>query len=1005
MVLEIITYGGGSALNTVFEALARLGQSNIMGNLIFITFSIAYIHSVITQMAENNLRQEIVRFFFALLFIGAMVCPTCSVLIIDEAVNQEKKIDNVPLGIALIGSIVSQVTDYTTKGFELHFSIPDDSFASFRKGGVLFVSTILKEASAVGIQDPRLERNFRAFTRQCIIPDIRIKARYTLERLAAAENMWALIRDNTSPLRGFDYDNGTQEPQFMVCRAGARELDRDLTREANAHVSLLSFKLAGTNGTTKTGAAEPGGQKKLAVAKKAILEFLQPTHEIFTRMTGDSFEILKQHMVRNYLITSAQKNAMVVNASAAAQAYGIARAKEAQANSMFISGQLAPENLVYLYTVFQELSYAAFAIVILLLPFNIGFSVLRKYIGLVVWVHSWPIVFAIINCLQTDALYNATIAAANFVDPTNGTAHVFWNLFTNNQILEANRRIALITGTMISSVPVITLFLVYGAGQAVHVASGWFRSQDAAADSSAHSMTDGRVDGDSVNINNRSIGIDTRYKLNTHAEQHGMGATFDLMSGSRLSTTPGGDLVLDQTGSLSRTAASFRLSDAIQSSIQQQSMLAQNAMYSAQENYTNALAASTTSGIQLALNDGFNVSSGQHYGHSESNSFGHAVSDLKRFTTQFSHDNGITEQQTASLLAQAHLSSKLGLPTKLVTKAISKLGNSDGDLTNAERLELDSMGGGVSPDNLGKAGKIAKSVGKILNFGPNLRVDGGVDYKNSADAAEKFQKLVNFYNENNLDNKFDEIVRGSKDLHYNESNERQRQLADTHRQALENMERASHDYHASMQHQKSISDLANLSKLSSATVEHNLQQLLVEQVANMHDSEGNRLGFSGADKLLNDPIVSKPYIEQVVEKHIKDVGDIYQQHALNPVDLAGHYEEGKDRFSSMDEMMATSHREAEHIRELAKHEELNNDDPNRISTQAKAFYEQDQQHVREEITAIEERVVNDGTAHTEMVDAMRDQKEKGLLHRSANNFFNNIGGKDKDKVKGNTGDV
>ena len=1011
MALEIITYGGGAALNTIFESLARFGNSSLMGDLIFLTFSVAYIHSIITQMAGNNLRQEIIRLFFALLFVGVMVMQSTTVVIRDESVNQNKPIDNVPLGVALIGSFVSQVADHTTRGLETLFSVPDDSFLGFRKGGVLFASTILRETSKAEIRNPRLERNFRAFTRQCIIPDVRIKARYTLEQLAAASDPWEFIKNNTSPLRGINYEGADSHiPQFMVCRAAAIALDGDLRQEALTHHHKLAFRFTGSKGERQGDVAEQFSTAKIGLVRNAIAGELRVVHTDFTKMTGDSFSILKQHMVRNYLLNSAQKNAMVVNAPAAAQAYGIARAREVQSNNMFITGQLAPENLVYLYNVFQALTYASFIIVILLIPFNIGFSVFQKYIGLIVWIHSWPIIFAIINCIQTEALYGVTSAAASFIDPSTGQPGVGWNLFTNLDILEANKRTALMTGSLVSSVPVFALILVYGAGQAVHVASGWMKSMDAAGEGGARDMTDGKVEGDSVNINNRSIGIDNRYKSNTFGEQRGGGMTMDLDSGSSVTQTRDGKSILSQH--MSNTAAGVRMSDAVQASVQKQSMAAQSALAANQEAYSEALANTTATGIQLAINDGFNVSSGTHWGNSEANSFSQAVGDAKKLTTQFARDNGLTEQQAASLLTSAELSLRAGLPTNMIGGAIRAFGKKNSGVpasslegvgsvpTDGNTTTSDAITGVVANQSnvkpagkLAKAGNIAKGVLKALIPEVNLTGKGGLDYKNISDATDKFSKAVNFYKENSLDKKFDIITRSSKDLNYNENNIRNKDLANTHRQGLENLARASKDLNVSMQRNKSISDLANIVKTSGASVEHNLQQLLVDGISNMTDEFGNKLGTKVADSILSDPVKSKPYIDKFLESHVEDVEKIYGSNALSKGDLQKFYDGGKENMKNADVLQAESAQSVNNIEEQAKAEGIGVDGSN-ISKEAVDLYEHNKEVITTEIVEQGNTIANDGERHENLVEKGRDQTDKGLLNRSASNFFNNIGGRD-----------
>ena len=819
--------------------------SGLFKELIFFAFSAAIGFDTLKNAQQGNHGQAITKLVFSLVFVAAFVLAPGNVIIEDRALNEKREVTNLPLAVVMLGGAISQLTDAITHNYETHFSIPDDNFLSFRRYGTLFGANLLRSVDKAEIHTPRLSSNMKQFMAQCIVPDIRIKARYTAEQLWNAPKPWDLIKDNTSPLRGILYDPGVGEPVFRTCQEAAVAINNDLDLEAKREAAQMGFSLSRLFNSGKESPSLE--QKSKSYMKDAVENQLGLAHQFFFDASSSSFDILKQHMIRNYIQSMPETYAVMKGASSAAQAYGLARAQLTQENSVFISGMLSPDNLLRIYTIFQAIIYGSLPIIVLLIPFSIGWSVVGMYTGALVWVHSWPIFFAIINYIQNEALYTSLSAASKTVTGFEEGAPVFatgWTVMNSPAIASANYDVSQTAGMMIASVPVISFIIVKGAHQAVHVASNWFAKGEGAAQESAGRMTDGDVSGGNVNIGNRTAHNESMYHVNRKPSFTGAGFDSELMSGSRLGVTGNGERILNQAPGISQTATDFRCSDMIQESFRTQSQNALNTMQGHQDSYGDSIGQASLSAMRIAQSGGFGESSGQQYHTSDGVSIDTVASESQRLVSRFARENNMNEQQAARLLTgvTGYMSAGWGSKNSVVGKAIKGLSGVDAE-------------GGV-------------------------RTEGGISYGNDTMTEDKVSAAYDFAKENGLDKKFGELVKASKDINYSDNQRVSTDLSSDHSANLQRMTNAGSSYQTSVQNYKSVSDLAEQARTQGTSINSNLQNYLVKTISQMDDGHGNELGITKADQLLRDPDKARPYLEHILEHRQEELKGLYDQHAL-----------------------------------------------------------------------------------------------------------------------------
>ena len=850
---EIITYGGGDVLNGVFEAIARMrgvGHGSVMSGLVVIAVLCGYIKTMVTNALDSNINTSIRWAVSVIIFLSFMYVPTVTVIICDKTVNQSKAIANVPLGVALLASISSQVGHLLAQEFEDQFQIPQDSHRRYTKYGTLFSSSLISAASQFEIVSPRFERNFRNFARQCVLYDVRIGAHYTLDDLIYAKNGWKLIKEKTSSLRMFDYHDGTNN-EVVTCKNGALKLDQDLTLEAEKHVKVFKWRFF------SKAEQQPDDDEfsiaKAQMAQNYLKSQIPGAHAFLTKMSGSATDILKQHMVRNAIKDSVIKNAQIVGANAAAQGFAIARAQEHQRNTFQIIGSFAAKNLPELTICMQAILYGSFMIMFLIVVQPGGFAILKRFAGIILWIQSWPPLFAIVNYIQTEKLRSATLAAASFVDQS-GNVATGWNLFTSPAIVQANLDVASYAGFYSMLVPVIAISLVHGVSSFLTLATHIGGLTQSSASHAAEEATTGNYNFGNVNADNYSGNNTSANHYNTAASFAARRSDWELSSGSTLTATGDGSLVLNQMTGSSQLMTSVRLNDLYSASIQRQSQEAETALYNDSTSYGASIMDTTVKAINLAKMAGNTQSDGTHsqYGHNAAIS--NALSQQQAISNRLMEEYKINEEQSIQLMAAANL----GLQKELGGKEIP---------LNPADLALRAL-------NI--KGNIGGSVG-----GKSLSI---------ATAQEAVQRAQDLMTSENATQSLDTVIRAAQDGHFNTGSDKQARVSEDFRTSLDEMHRQESNYNTSLQKLEGLQKMSSFLQSSSLNIDQNLQQHTFEQVANLTDEAGNRLGEVEADRILKDPILAKNYIDKIVTEGINNLETQYNNTALSHDQINNNYQ-------------------------------------------------------------------------------------------------------------------
>lgn len=221
-MLEIYTIYGGGMWKTALDAVVTLIGSNTFSTLMRMAGTFAVLAVVLTFIKQRNPMVFVQWLAIFMLVTTILVVPKRSVQIIDISDPAAVwKTDNVPVGLAAIASLTTSVGYKMSSTYDMLMSRPDS--VTYSKTGMLFGSQIVAETSDFTTQNPELAQMLPDYVENCVIGDILLNGKYTVNQLLNSTDPLALITSNPSPLRGI-FKMTSSARQFLTCQQAATEI-------------------------------------------------------------------------------------------------------------------------------------------------------------------------------------------------------------------------------------------------------------------------------------------------------------------------------------------------------------------------------------------------------------------------------------------------------------------------------------------------------------------------------------------------------------------------------------------------------------------------------------------------------------------------------------------------------------------------------------------------------------------------------------------------------------
>ncbi len=606
----IYTITGGDWLADSLNAVAVLTASATWGTLI----KWASIFSVLAVVWSWLQKKDVLTFikWVAVMVIvpGVLIANKHSVQVIDitdpTAVHQ---VDNVPGGLAIPASFITSIGYALTQSYEEVFHRPDA--VSYNKTGMLFGSELVKASTGFTFADGTIAGLFSDYVQNCVIGDIFLNHKYSMEDLMNSTDPYSMIFEKPSPLRGIFDKAGS----FQTCQQAAVTLQQQI------------------------GTDSSGGGKTFSYWAQKLFGAKTNREQLFASLLGDSYGyfynagssasgIIKQNVVMNGLRKGISAYAARNGDTASMMNIATETATEKQIMQQSVSANIAMKYLPIMQTVLLGMMIGLFPVMIVLAIINtLTWTVLKGYIFTLAYLQAWPLLFAILNNAMTFYL-----KAGGAYDVT---------LSNLSQIQQQHSMIASTAGWLSLSIPFIAYGMVKGLGGVVSQAGSYLSNMTQGVASQASSQA---VDG-TYAFNNMQTDNVQGFKWDTNSSYASGRTDQQLANGAMQGTTADGTTIVNSTTGTSKLPMDLNFGRAMSSSAQRLARESQVQAETSLQGYNHAVNSAFNQAKQFSQQSGNSDTQSNSANDSQTVQAQQALSRMQSIAHDRAVRHGVTDQQ------------------------------------------------------------------------------------------------------------------------------------------------------------------------------------------------------------------------------------------------------------------------------------------------------------------------------------------------------------------------
>lgn len=560
MALDIWVVSSGGMITMGLNAVATVMENGGWKSTIWVAEMLGIAFCVMTYLRTHNMTAM---FGWGLTFVlvtALLLTPKVTVVVNDlTAPDTIGRVDNVPVGLAMPLYLMTGVGYTLTTTYEDNFHFPDER--SYTKTGMLFASKLLQDSFTIDSRNPVLAYNMGEYAKNCVVPDIMLNHKYSMQDVMESEDVQAQIFSNPSPLRAIYWRDATGT-MFMVCRDAAPRLKNLLTAESN-----------NTGSTFMAHAVRmlPGNNAPQTV----YAEQLAGSYEYFLGSSKSAQSIMMQNIAVAGLRRGLNSYVKGMNDTASMVDIASEQSLMKLRLSHAVSYTIATEVLPQLHTVLLLFCICIFPVMVLALYVReIAWSVIKSYLNFMGSLMLWPVMFAIFNFAVNYSTQNSFHASG----PT---------LSNMNRLMETSTTTAGIAGWLMLSIPFLAFRLFTGLGQGFASLSSSLGS----ALSSASAADSGAVASGNMSVGNVQLDNINGHKTDLNRAYREGNTSMQLGNSAMRTVTQDGQTVYDASGATSRLPVDLHLDRnlasaaqrSVRDSMAQTEMAAQGYNHSVQE--------------------------------------------------------------------------------------------------------------------------------------------------------------------------------------------------------------------------------------------------------------------------------------------------------------------------------------------------------------------------------------------------------------------------------------
>ncbi|MEG6343370.1 conjugal transfer mating-pair stabilization protein TraG [Enterobacter hormaechei] len=574
-MLEIYTIYGGGMWKTALDAVVTLVGQNTFHTLLRIAGTFGVLAVLFTFIKQRNPMVFVQWLAIFMVITSILLVPKRSVQIIDLSDPAAVwKTDNVPVGLAAIASLTTSIGYKMASVYDMLMARPDS--VTYSKTGMLFGSQIVAETSDFSTQNPELAQMLPDYVENCVIGDILLNGKYTINQLLNSTDPLTLITSNPSPLRGIFKMTSTTR-QFLTCQQAATEIKSLANTDVNPGSATFTWLTRKVFGNKLNGAA-------------LLSNAMGESYGYFYSGGMTAAQIMKNN-ITNSAVRQGIKG-FAARSSDTANLLNLATENAAtkQRLSWAAGNELATRTLPFVQSLLMLILVCLFPLMIALAASNhtlFGLNTLKIYVCGFIYFQMWPVMFAILNYASNYWLQSQT----------GGTPLVLAN---KDIVALQHSDVANLAGYLALSIPVLSFYLTRGAAAIGSQVTGSILSSGAFTSAGVAATT---ADGN-WSFNNMSMDNVSQNKMDTNLVQRQGQQTWQADNGSTQTQTAGGHTVIDGSGAMSNLPVNMKLSQLASSGFQESARQSQVQAQTALDGYNHSVTSGWSQLSQLSNQTG-----------------------------------------------------------------------------------------------------------------------------------------------------------------------------------------------------------------------------------------------------------------------------------------------------------------------------------------------------------------------------------------------------------------
>lgn len=816
-MIELYVYSAGGWMVQTLNGIAAFCSSPTFKTLIRWGLMLSVLVSVYIWTKKRDL-QLLINFFLIFMFIPTiLVGVKKSVQVIDVSnITEVKKIDNVPLGLAAPIGLLSSMGYAIARGYEIIVAQPADAL-QFSKTGLMFGSKIVSKSTSFDLMNPAGISMFNDYVKSCVVLDIYLSHKYSLQQLMNSTEPYDLIFANPSPLRGIFADGA-----FQTCQVAARNLQTMLVSETNV------------NGTTFTHYARKLFPNR-ADAAPLLGQMMGDSYSYFMQSGRTASEIMRQNVTMNALRNGLISYGSANNATAGMVSLAGDMAAQRQMIQNSTGAMIATQYLPLLHTIFFAILIGIFPFMVVMASINtLSMRVVRMYIMALGSLQLWPIAFAICN--------GAMVWFLKADSPTGIT------LSNMSQLQQQHAMAGSMAGWLMTSIPVICWGVMSGIGGIMSTAASTF----VASDTGAAAQSAGRVAEGNYAFNNMQMENVQGNKWDTNRSYAAGANTQQLENGAMVTQTAGGAMVANTAPAMSNLATNINFAKMQQSMAQQQYRQSESETQTRLEGWRSDSAQTFQQLQSFAHRHGDNFSRGIDSREGSNSQVSEGTQKMMDAVQSYARSHGVSE---AVAFSELERKSKEGYADGHVSVEAGKSGVV-GLLGKAVGVEA-SVGGSAG---------LKASTGSEATVTQSGNADETTRESNDARLSQSFSEGWSMVKSASYDTSASQVESDGMD-----------QLKQV-QQSMQQTDSHYQDYNRSKAHTEELSRMASMSDSESATVSSNLNQEFVSWMQGRNPAEAQQL-LTNTDSAENREQLAQ-YANEFVSERVKGRMEQHNQTAL-----------------------------------------------------------------------------------------------------------------------------